>query len=221
MNTVTLPRAPRNSSPVPHLTSIHSTPRRGEYGSHLYPGNCGGYLIRDLIRYFRPERVFDPMTGSGTCRDVCKELRVNCFSADLHSGFDCSNPEHVKLVGKFDFVWIHPPYWRQKVYSKDPHDLSTAPDLHSFLLSLWKVIVNCRDALEPGGRMAILMGDYSDREAGLVPLTYYTKRLCFDAGLVQKHTDIIRFQHNNSSSKREYKSSFIPGLHDTCLIMEK
>ena len=38
------------------------------------------------------------------------------------------------------------------------------------------------------------MGDYSDREAGFVPLVYHTKRLAFAAGLTQHCTDIIRFQ---------------------------
>lgn len=221
MYTVQLPLAPRNGSPVPHLTSIHSATRRGEYGSHRYPGNCGGYLIRDLLQYFRPKRVLDPMTGSGTCRDVCRELGIECFSADIRTGFDCSNPKHVAIVGKFDFVWIHPPYWRQKIYSDDPRDLSTAADLRTFLVSLWKVICNCRDALEPGGKLAILMGDYSDRDTGFCPLTFYTKRLCFDAGLKQTCTDIVRFQHGNSSSKRTYRSSFIPGLHDICMVVEK
>jgi hypothetical protein len=195
-NTVTLPLAPRNASPVAHLTSIHSSPFRGPYGSHRYPGNCGGYLIRDLLSYFKPTRVFDPMSGSGTARDVCRELSIEYFSADIRTGFDCQNPDHTQEAGTFDFVWVHPPYYRQKVYSQDPRDLSTAPTLEAFLTALWQVICNCRDVLSPGGRMAILMGDYSDRELGFLPLTYYTKRLCFDAGLVQRCTDIVRFQHS-------------------------
>lgn len=219
--TVPLPLAPVTASPVPGLTSIHSTLRRGEYGSHHYPGNCGGYLIRDLLTYFDARRVFDPMSGSGTCRDVCKELGIDCFSADIRSGFDVTDARQVRAAGRFDFVWIHPPYWRMKVYSDDPRDLSSAPTLNAFLQSLSQVIVNCRNALRPRGHLAVLMGDYSDRRAGYVPLTYHTKRLCFEAGLVQKHTDIVRFQHGNSSSKKQYDSSFIPGLHDICLIVEK
>ena len=31
---------------------------------------------------------------------------------------------------------------------------------------------NCARALKPGGKLAILMGDYNDREAGFVPLIY-------------------------------------------------
>jgi hypothetical protein len=31
---------------------------------------------------------------------------------------------------------------------------------------------------------------------------------------------IIRFSHSASSSKKVYRSSFIPGLHDTCMIFQ-
>lgn len=85
---VKLPRAPINASPVPHLTSLYSSPVAGNYGSRAYPGNCGGNLIKDLIRFYDPKSVFDPMTGSGTCRDVCREIGVYCWSSDLHEGAD-------------------------------------------------------------------------------------------------------------------------------------
>jgi hypothetical protein len=71
-----LPLAPRNASPVPHLTSLYHFHRAGEYGSRSYPGNCGGKLIKDLLTYFNPGLVYDPMSGSGTCADVCKELNI-------------------------------------------------------------------------------------------------------------------------------------------------
>lgn len=71
-----LPRIPVNGSPVPHLTSLYHFDSKQQYGDRRYPGNCGGLLIKDLLRYFQPQSVFDPMTGSGTCRDVCKELAM-------------------------------------------------------------------------------------------------------------------------------------------------
>ena len=69
--------------------------------------------------------------------------------------------------------------------------------------------------------MTVLMGDYNDREAGFVPLTYYTKRIAFECGHKQHSTDIIRFSHGASSGKKVYRSSFIPGLHDVCAIFQK
>ena len=74
---------------------------------------------------------------------------------------------------------MHPPYWRQKLYTDDPRDLSRAPTLEAFLERYRLLIENCAGSLAPGGKLAILMGDYCDREAGFVPLTYHTKRLAF------------------------------------------
>ena len=99
--------------------------------------------------------------------------------------------------------------------------MSTAPTLSYFLHRYQRLIDNCASVLAPGGKLAILMGDYSDREAGFVPLTYHTKRLAFETGLRQCATDVIRFSHGASSSKKVYRSSFIPGLHDVCMIFEK
>jgi hypothetical protein len=47
-----LPLAPRNASPVPHLTSLYHFHRAGDYGNRKWPGNCGGNLIKDLLNYF-------------------------------------------------------------------------------------------------------------------------------------------------------------------------
>ena len=55
---------------------------------------------------------------------------------------------------------------------------------------------------------------------GFIPLVFYTKQLALRAGLKQHCTDIIRFSHGASSSKKVYRSSFIPGLHDVCMIFE-
>src|SRR5271169_1022469 len=108
-----LPVAPITASPVPHLTSLYHFHRAGDYGDRSYPGNCGGNLIKDLLRYFQPEGlVFDPMSGSGTCRDVCQELGIPCMAWDIHQGFDACNPKDFVATDMFDFVWAHPPYWR-------------------------------------------------------------------------------------------------------------
>jgi hypothetical protein len=216
-----LPQAPRNSSPVPHLTSLYHFDRAGEYGDRTYPGNCGGNLIRDLFVYFRPDgMVCDPMSGSGTCADVCQELGIPCMAWDIHRGIDACDSQGFGTE-TFDFIWAHPPYWRQKLYTDDPRDLSRAPTLDEFLRRYAQFIRNCATAQKAGGKLAILMGDYCDREIGFVPLTWHTKRLAFAAGLKQCCTDIIRFSHGASSSKKVYRSSFIPGLHDVCAIFEK
>src|SRR5438067_12765558 len=104
-----LPRAPKNASPVPHLTSLYHFSRAGEFGDRSYPGNCGGNLIKDLLTFFAAKSVFDPMTGSGTCRDVCNELGIYCWSSDLHQGHDACDASKFPRAC-FEFAWIHPPY---------------------------------------------------------------------------------------------------------------
>ena len=218
---VPLPRIPRNGSPVPHLTSLYYHDASGPYGDRRYPGNCGGLLIRDLLNYFQPKEVFDPMTGSGTCRDVCRELELPCYAFDLKSGFDAcelASYQHVPIV---DFIWAHPPYWRQKVYSDSASCLSQSPTLDHFATRYGQFIANAASVLKPGGHFAILMGDYSDRHEGFVSLTHLTKTLAFRFGLQQACTDIIRFSHGASSSRRSYRSAFIPGLHDVCMVFTK
>lgn len=216
-----LPQAPRNASPVPHLTSLYHFENPGAYGDRRWPGNCGGNLIKDLLLYFRPDGlILDPMSGSGTCRDVCDELGLPCVSGDIHHGFDACDPAGFPAES-YAFIWAHPPYWRQKSYAADPRDLSRAPTLDEFLARYGQFLRNCAAALTPGGKLAVLMGDYSDREAGFVPLTYHTKRLAFAAGLRQCCTDIVRFSHGASSSKKVYTSRFIPGLHDVLVVFER
>lgn len=218
---VKLPVIPRNNSPVPHLTSLYHNAIAGNYGDRSYPGNCGGNLIKDLLSFYRPVSVFDPMTGSGTCRDVCEELDIPCKSTDLRQGFDATDAVLYQGLGLFDFIWAHPPYWRQKIYSDSPNDLSQCKSLACFSAKYRSFIGNCVDVLAPGGKLAILMGDYHDREVGFVPLTFYTKQIAFECGLQQACTDIVRFSHGATSSRKIYRSSLIPALHDMCMVFTK
>lgn len=218
-----LPACPASASPVPHLTSLYHIDDEGEYGRRNYAGNCGGSLIRDLLIFFRPRLVLDPMSGSGTCSEVCQELSIDCRSGDIHTGFDATSLNAMRTLAPegADCVWAHPPYWRQKLYASDSRDLSRTRTLSEFCSRYAEFIHAAKSVLKPGGRLVILMGDYHDREAGFVPLVYHTKRLAFEAGLGQYHCDIIRFSHGTTSSRKVYPSAIIPQLHDVCLIFQK
>ncbi|MFV0443448.1 MAG: hypothetical protein ACK5Q5_07745 [Planctomycetaceae bacterium] len=216
---VELPAAPRTASPVPHLTSIHSQRRRGPYGDPRYRGNCGGYLIRDLLQFYQPRNVLDLMSGSGTCRDVCRELRIPCTSLDIKRGQDAADPASYAEDELFDFVWAHPPYWRMIRYNDDPRCLSQQPTLEAFLDRLQLILRLARCQLTARGKVAILIGNFSDR-GRYQPLSHLLVERAIREGLWMATTEIIRFQHGNTSSRKTYRSSFIPGLHDTCLIFQ-
>ncbi len=217
---VRLPLAPVTASPVPHLTSLYHNAEPGDYGDRGYPGNCGGNLIKDLLLYFQPGNVADPMAGSGTCGDVCEELGIPCTAFDIHEGYDACDPLGFPTEERYDFIWVHPPYFRQKLYATDPRDMSRARTLNDFLIRYAQFLRNCANSLAPNGKLAVLMGDYTDKREGFVPLVYWSKHLAMAAGLRQHCTDIVRFSHGASSGKKTYTSSFIPGLHDICMIFE-
>lgn len=219
-NMVPLPEAPKTTSPVPWLTSIHATPGRGDYGDAGYRGNCSGLLIKDLLQFYRPRRVLDPMTGGGTCRDVCQELGIDCTSFDLRSGRDATTPGIFNDLGLFDFVWLHPPYWKMVHWTDDPRCLANAPTLAEFLRRLRAVIKNCGIVMRPAATMAILMGDL--RDAGKYQaLPFRTMNIAAAEGLELAAPEIIRFSHGATSSRtRQYDFSFIPRLHDVCLVLK-
>lgn len=215
-----VPRGPKTGSPVPWLTSIHARPGRGPYGDPGYRGNCSGLLIEDLLRFFGPGSVFDPMTGGGTCRDVCRALGIPCVSRDLRSGFDAADPAGYRGLGPFDFVWLHPPYWRMVRYGPDPRCLSNAPTLEDFLARLRAVIRNCAGTLGPRGKLAILIGDGKDSGEYLA-LPFRAMGLAAREGLRLACPEIIRCQHGATSTRKVYEASFIPRLHDVCLVLER
>ena len=111
------------------MTSVVSYPNRcALFGDRRYRGNCDGRLIKDLILRYGVRKVADPMEGSGTSRDVVSGLNkykragIDYWGGDLRTGFDLTQQD---LPGRFDFVWIHPPYWNIVEYRSGPSDLSS------------------------------------------------------------------------------------------------
>lgn len=215
-----LPRVPETGSPVPWLTSIHWMPGRGPYGDPGYRGNCSGLLIKDLLRFYRPRRVLDPMQGSGTCRDVCRELRINYRGADLKTGFDATRPENFRGIEPVDFVWLHPPYATMIRYNPgDARCLSNSADVPEFRERLRLVLENCRTVLTPGGKLSLLIGDVRER-GRYQGLPFHAFNAAVGAGFRLAAPEIVRFQHGATSSRKRYAQAFIPRLHDICFVFE-
>lgn len=215
-----LPAAPKNASPIPSLTSLYTNHVRGDYGSSRFRGNCSGNLIKDILRFYNPSTILDPMTGSGTCGDVARELGIPCNSFDLTSGFDITDRQNVSELGLHDFVWLHPPYWDMIRYSDHPKCLSNADSLESFLSALENVVRNCLSVLSENGKLAILIGSYY-RKGHHLSLPFHTLNVAAKIGLELAAPEIVRFSHDTSSSRRTYRTSFIPNLHDVCLIFKR
>jgi hypothetical protein len=202
----------RSIRPTTMLTSIVSYPDRGPYGDHKYPGNCSGYLIKELVTHFGAKRVFDPAVGSGTTGDVCRELGVKCVQRDLRDGFDVLSSE---IPPGFDFVFFHPPYWNIIKYSDDPRDLSNIGKYEDFIENLARACKRLFKALEPnGGHLVVLLGDVRKRGK-----YYFIFRDLISRLGDPDYPILIKAQHNVTSFGRRYSIEyFIPLAHEYVLI---
>ncbi len=203
------------------MTSVVSYPDRCPlWGNSSYRGNCDGRLIKDLILRYGARKVADPMEGSGTSRDVVaglnryKRLGITYWGGDLRNGFDLTRQD---LPASFDFVWIHPPYWNIVQYQSGPNDLSNCENYERFRQMLIVCLRRCHEALEMGGRLAVLIGDV--RRAGTyTPLIKDV--LNFPYGEIR--SVIIKVQHNCTSDRKSYgRMEDVPIRHEYCVVFKK
>lgn len=206
------------------MTSIVSYPERCNlWGNARFRGNCDGRLFKNLVLRYGATRVADPMTGSGTTRDVISGLNstgrynIHYWGADLRSGFDLRTDS---LPGSFDFAWLHPPYWNIIRYSDDdPRDLSTCSTYEEYCQGLRRCLRRCYDAITPSGRLAVLLGDI--RRRGIyIPIVRDV--LAMEGELGQLRSIIIKAQHNCSSNAKTYhRLEDVPIQHEYCVVFKK
>ena len=151
---------------------------------------------------------------------MCKVLGISCESLDLTQGFDAVDPTHFLDLQSVDFVWLHPPYWRMIPYTQDARCLAEAPTFSEFLRRLRQVLRNCLTRLTPDGVIAVLIGD--GKEYGTyLGLPFRTLQVAELEGLWLAAPEIVRFSHGATSSRKVYNTSFIPRLHDVCLVLKR
>ncbi|MEE9295708.1 MAG: DNA methyltransferase [Phycisphaerae bacterium] len=205
------------------MTSIVSYPKRCSlWGDGSFCGNCDGRLFLGLVLRYRPELVADPMMGSGTTRDVIDWLnrtegtRIQYWGGDLSGGFNLHAHE---LPGRFDLIWLHPPYWNIIRYSDDPADLSTCDDYGHFVERLRVCLRRCYDALTPGGRLAVLVGDVR-RRGSYKPIVRDVMNMEGELGRLR--SVIIKAQHNCRSDRISYsRMEDVPIQHEYCVVFRR
>lgn len=204
------------------MQSVISYKERGDYGNSKYRGNCSGYVIKDLIEHFypasKPKKFVEIFSGSGTGKDVAKELNINnSLHLDLNNGWDALIDE---IPSGSDFIFSHPPYWdiikyEQQRKSYSPNDLSNKMSYEVFIKKLDTVNEKIYHSLINGGRHITLLGDI--RKNG----KYYS--IIKDMkwfGDLESH--IIKIQHNCVSDNKQYSNNaFIAIKHEHILVFRK
>lgn len=215
-------------------SSVLSFPERGPWGDQKYRGNCSGYIQAFLIWKYQVQKFAELFAGSGTGYDVCRDMGIPYFGADLNPtpirpGIACVDafvdevPEEFSVA---DFIFMHPPYGKEinipyagSMYQDVTGELSKR-DLGQmpwteFMRTLNSVVMKYFAAMESGGRMGILMGDV--RRNGHL---YSMLNDIVKPGELEQI--IIKMQHNCVSNGRAYShKKFVPLVHEYILVLKK
>lgn len=95
-------------------------------GDKYYPGATPSYVIWNLLQRYTRENdlVVDPMCGSGTTLDVCKDLKRRAVGFDIAPYREDIKPADARRLplekDGVDFVFVDPPYSTHLEYSDDP-----------------------------------------------------------------------------------------------------
>ena len=209
------------------MKSIITFPDRGPWGDFGYRGNCSGHVIKELILHFNPLLFVDVCEGSGTSRDVCREMGLEYVGLDLHRGFDFTdNYVLSRLPRPADMVFSHPPYEGMVDYRNvgkwetpelKTRDLSACESEEEFLQKCHLMLLNQREATRSGGNYATLIGDLRSKgrfrsfQADMISIMPRDELV----GVA------IKAQHNCQSDNRTYQGRFIPILHEYLLVWER
>ena len=205
--------------------SLLSFPERGPWGNARYRGNCSGHVYRALFERLRPQVFTDPTVGSGTSVEVAREMGIEAYGLDLHSGFNILKQRILDVVGQpSDLVMSHPPYHNLIVYSGEvwgteahPDDLSRCATEEEFMDKLIVAMKNQRHATKPGGYYGTLIGDirkdgqYFSLQAELI--TRCPKR--------ELRAILIKQQFNTTSDRKAYPLPLPRIMHEYVILWQK
>jgi hypothetical protein len=206
-------------------SSVLSYPDRGPWGNARWRGNCSGYVYRDVFEALRPRVFVDPMVGSGTSVEVAREMNIEAYGLDLHSGFNILRQSVLAAVGKpSDLCLAHPPYNSMIIYSGEvwgeahPDDLSRCVDEEDFLQKLQMAMLNMRDSVVPAGFYGIVIGDCRKRGS----YSSYQAECIARMPKGELKAVLIKAQHNVQSSGKSYGHMALPYImHEYILLWQR
>ncbi|MEM2760072.1 MAG: DNA methyltransferase [Nitrososphaerales archaeon] len=135
-------------------------------GDNKYAGVTPAFIIYNLVkRYTEPgDLVVDPMAGSGTTLDVCKEEGRKCIAYDIApTRLDViqNDARSIPLPdNSVDMIFIDSPYGDNVRYNEHPDDIGKiSSETEKFYDELEKVMHECCRILKPGKVLGWLIGD--------------------------------------------------------------
>lgn len=160
----------KGEKPALEATTLWDYPKQSygkkPKGNNKYPAVTPAFIIWNLVqRYTKPgDLVVDPMAGSGTTIDVCKEEDRQVIGYDIapaHPEVIQNDARDIPLSdGSVDMVFIDSPYSDNINYSDHPDCIGKIScEDECFFDELDKVAKEIHRILKPGKVMAWLIGD--------------------------------------------------------------
>jgi DNA modification methylase len=151
-------------------TTLWDYPRQNygklQKGSNKYAGVTPAYVIYNMIKRYTEhgDLVLDPMAGSGTTMDVCKEEGRRCIAYDISPARpDITQNDARKIPladASVEMIFIDSPYGDNINYNDHPGNIGhISAETDEFYKELDKVMAECYRVLKPGRVLGWLIGD--------------------------------------------------------------
>lgn len=188
----------------------------GDQGDQNYIGATPSYVIWNVLqRYTRPgDLVVDPMCGSGTTLDVCRDTHRRGLGFDLSPRREDITQADARQLPLEDrtaqLVFIDPPYSNHITYSNDPRCIGKRSALsHDYFREMHKVLDECHRVLAPNGVLALYVCDYFEKKHGFAPVAFglfsiLTMKLApIDIVAVTRHNRSLEQGNHHQAAERE------------------
>ena len=163
-------RNAEKDNPRLETTTLWDYPRHNygktQKGSNKYAGVTPAFVIYNMIkRYTEPgDLVLDPMAGSGTTIDVCKEEGRRCIAYDIsptRPDITQNDARKIPLAdASAEMIFIDSPYGDNINYNDHPGNIGRiSAETDQFYKELDKVMAECYRVLKPGKVLGWLIGD--------------------------------------------------------------
>jgi DNA modification methylase len=180
----------------------------GMQGHKDYIGATPSWVIWNLLeRYTREgDTVLDPMCGSGTTLDVCKDMNrkgVGFDIAPFREDIQKADSRKIPLAnGSVDFAFVDPPYSTHIKYSGDPQCIgeldANGPHYYE---AMGEVLGEMFRVLKNRRYMAVYVSDSFKKGKPFMPIGFELFAMMREH---MKPVDIICVQRNNRTLKRNH-----------------
>jgi len=171
-----------SKTPTLETTTLWDFPRQNygdkAHGDNKFNGVTPAFIIWNLIQRYTKEGdlVVDPMCGSGTTIDVCKEENRKVIGYDLsprRKDIIRNDARKIPLEdNSADFVFVDSPYSDNIKYSNDPKCIGKLScEKKEFFIALDTVAKEIHRTLKPAKVMAWLIGDQCKKKT-FVPVGF-------------------------------------------------